>query len=58
MARVDVRHVINSRELTIDTSCLVEQIVVFIYCNRSPVRNINVSSSLGKERQRIWEVEE
>lgn len=58
MAWIDMRHVIDSGKLTINASCLVEQVEVFIDSNGSPVRNINIPCSFGEVRQRIWEVKE
>ena len=58
MAWIDMRHVIDSGKLTINSSCLVEQVVVFIDSNGSPVRDIDVPGCFSEVRERIREVEE
>lgn len=58
MARINVRHVVYAGELSVDSSRLVEQVVVFVHGNRSPVRHINVTSSFREVWQRVREIEE
>jgi len=42
-------HVVDSGELSIDSCGLVENGEILIYCNRAPMRNINVSASSGEK---------
>lgn len=55
---VDMRHVVNSGELSIDTSSEVEQVKVLINRDRSPMRDVDVPGCLCKWWQWIWESKE
>jgi len=54
MVWVDMGHIINSRELSIDTSGLIVNFEVLINRNRAPVRNKNVSFGLLEVWERKW----
>ena len=44
----------DSRELTFNTSSLVEDLKVFINGDLTPVRDVNVSGNLGEFGKRPW----
>lgn len=55
---IDMGHIVNSRELSIDTSGTVENAEVLIDSNAAPMRYEDVSGRLLEVGQGIWECEE
>lgn len=55
---VDVRHVVNTRELTVDTCSQVEEVEVLVNRDLSPVGNKNVSLCLSENWEWVREGEE
>jgi hypothetical protein len=54
MTWIDMRHIVNSWKLTIDSCCFVKYIKVFINWYLTPMRNIYVSICLWEFRKREW----
>mmetsp|Transcript_2521 Transcript_2521/g.3897 ORF Transcript_2521/g.3897 Transcript_2521/m.3897 type:complete len:212 (+) Transcript_2521:605-1240(+) len=55
---VEVRHVVNARELTVDSSGLVVHVEVLINSHGAPVGDVDVSAGLSERRQGVREREE
>ena len=53
-----MRHVVNSRELTVDASAKVEEVEILVNSDRAPMRNIDVSRGFSERWQWVWECEE
>ena len=58
VGRVNVRHVVNSRELTVDASAKVEEVEILVNSDRAPMRNVDVSRGFSERWQWVWESEE
>ena len=54
MTWVDMRHIINSWKLTVNSCSFIKYIEIFINWYLAPMGNINISSCFCKFWQRIW----
>jgi len=55
---IKIWHVVDSRKLSVDPCCLVEDVEILVNCDRSPVRNVDVSASLSEHGKGVREGEE